>query len=348
MDKILPYYYPTSLVCVDDNNDFLTSLSIHLIDNHACQLFSLPAKAIEFINQTSPNLPLEKRCLSYYQRLSDAESLIHFDLNVLEREIGNPNRYKEISVVIVDFDMPGMNGLELCRQIEDPFIKKILLTGAADEETAISAFNERIIDCFIHKDDPNLAQVLNKAIQDLQYVYFDQVSQSIQTSISLITKSYFQDIAFRESFSALLKNLSIVEYYTVEEPTGFLLSTRDGTLYRLVIQTKEQVEASKQLIEKHGAPYDILIKISSGNYLAYIDDLAGFLDDAEFRWGDHIIPLAPINGQEEECFFALMNNPPIDIDFSTKSLNYDVFICNIKSNKIDNPTFQTKTPRLTV
>lgn len=65
---------------------------------------------------------------------------------------------KNIDVVILDIKMPGMDGIEVLRQIAGryPLVKVILLTGHASVETAISgmqlgAFDYVLKPCDIHE-----------------------------------------------------------------------------------------------------------------------------------------------------------------------------------------------------
>ena len=69
------------------------------------------------------------------------------------------------AVIVSDFSMPGMNGIEfLCRVKEtDPDSVRMMLTGSADMSTAIQAVNEGSIFQFHPKPCP--ADTLGKAIQ---------------------------------------------------------------------------------------------------------------------------------------------------------------------------------------
>ena len=57
-------------------------------------------------------------------------------------------------VAVMDVAMPELNGMEFCRRITDPSIRKIVLTGKADEHVAVKSFNEGLIDRFIRRIHP--------------------------------------------------------------------------------------------------------------------------------------------------------------------------------------------------
>lgn len=318
-NSILPYYYPTTLVFIDDDQTFLSSISLQLPDNQNYQLFSSPSEATEYINNAHTNTPLEKRSLSYYQALAENEELLHFDLNVLEQEINDENRYKEIPVVIVDYQMGEMNGLDVCKSIKNPGVKKILLTGVADNSIAIDAFNKGIIDRFIVKNDPNIIITLNTAIKELQHNYFSDISRVIQHTLDVTTNGLLNNEAFKIFFSELLQEKSIIEYYFVENLTGFLLFSSNEEIYRLVVQNKEQLANGKRRAETLRAPAEFISKISWGDYIVnFWESPEDYYDKSEFDWAENLFPAYPIPGVEGYKY-ALIDNPPVEIDFVTQT-----------------------------
>ena len=74
-----------------------------------------------------------------------------------------------VDVVVSDFLMPGMNGIELLSRIREkhPTAPRILLTGYADKESAIKAINDIGLFQYIEKpwDNTNLLIVLRNALE---------------------------------------------------------------------------------------------------------------------------------------------------------------------------------------
>jgi len=74
-----------------------------------------------------------------------------------------------VDVVLSDFLMPGMNGIELLSRIREkhPHAPRILLTGYADKESAIKAINDIGLFQYIEKpwDNTNLLIVLRNALE---------------------------------------------------------------------------------------------------------------------------------------------------------------------------------------
>ncbi|MGD2014285.1 MAG: SpoIIE family protein phosphatase [Desulfobacterales bacterium] len=99
------------------------------------------------------------------------------------------------AVIVSDFAMPGMNGIEfLCRVKEtDPDSMRMMLTGSADMSTAIKALNEGSIFQFHPKPCP--ADTLGKAIQsgiDAYHKTTNHQTQFIKVQRSLAQASMIQ------------------------------------------------------------------------------------------------------------------------------------------------------------
>jgi ActR/RegA family two-component response regulator len=95
-----------------------------------------------------------------------------FDLDVAEgpeKALGLLDGGKEYAVVVSDMRMPGMDGIALLGRFRDrtPDTSRIMLTGNADQETAVKAINEGAIFRFFSKpcDTEVLASGIEAAIE---------------------------------------------------------------------------------------------------------------------------------------------------------------------------------------
>lgn len=58
---IPPFYFPTTVVFIDDNIDFLANLSLRLAPNLAFQLYDSPINALVMLNsEGNPITPIER------------------------------------------------------------------------------------------------------------------------------------------------------------------------------------------------------------------------------------------------------------------------------------------------
>lgn len=327
--RIFPYFHPTTTVFVDDNPDFLRSLVLHLPDELAFQLYSNPEHALERINRKPTQPHLYDRCFSQYRNISlrdDAQRLIHLDLNLIELEVSNPDRFHEVSVVVVDYDMPSMNGLDFIRGMTDSHVKKVLLTGVADEKVAVRAFNDGLIDRFIRKQEPDAIRTLVRTIHELQRTYFADVSQMLLNSLLLQSPSFLADPAFEELFEQLRERFSICEYYLVENPSGLLIMQADGSIKRLMVASREDLARQVTQGRRIGAPARYLDEVAAGRMIAYFYDPFDDLFDPEAcDWEEYFFPARPLAGEFAHCY-AVLDDPPVDIEFDADTAAYQAYL----------------------
>lgn len=79
---------------------------------------------------------------------------------------------REVSLVISDYNMPQMNGLEFFKTVKVlyPHILSIMLTGQAEIEIAVQAINEAGVYKFIQKpwDDADLKITIRRALESVE------------------------------------------------------------------------------------------------------------------------------------------------------------------------------------
>lgn len=117
---------------------------------------ALPAKRILLVDD-------EERVLSALRRRLRTE----FDVVTATsgaRALEHLERDPDIAVIVADMQMPGMNGVALLKAARErvPHVRRLMLTGNADLETAMAAINEGKVDRFLRK--PCEATVLGAAI----------------------------------------------------------------------------------------------------------------------------------------------------------------------------------------
>jgi CheY-like chemotaxis protein len=275
---IQPFFFPTTVAFVDDSASFLSNLSLQLDSRLAFRLFNSPFSALAALNE-SPHMPsMSEQFFSLFaqqEELSYSHHVIQVSLDKIHREIHNERRFERISVVVVDYDMPEVNGLEFCRQVENRAIKKILLTGKADERVAVKAFNEGLIDRFIRKHDAQVMSELSRAIEELQGGYFQNVELSLSDSLAVGSRFFLHDPALAGKFDAVRQELGIVEHYLSCAPDGMLMLDMAGTAYLLIVQTEETLRAHHEIAHDQNAPPELLQQLRSGRFVPYFWKNAG-------------------------------------------------------------------------
>lgn len=331
---ILPYYFPTTVVLIDDNQRFLENFSLQLNEDLAVRCFNSATQALDHINIEATKVHLDQRCLSRHgDNPAPDDRVVRLDLTMLESEISNRDRFRDISVVIVDYDMPEMSGLDFCDRIRNPRIKKILLTGVADEKIAVQAFNDGTIDRFLMKSDPDIHRKIHHAIAQSQRRYFSEISSVIENMLRLESPKFLYADAFIDYFFSLQMLYSFVEYYYVEDPRGFLLVSNDGTLRRLMVMNDAELEQTLFRLKALNTPASVLRTVASGASLPWLwttpDEMA---PDEPFYWQDYLYPATRVGG-EQGWWCAVIDNPPVDIAYDSSEASYSSYLEYLDAEK---------------
>lgn len=111
-----------------------------------------------------------------------------FDLVIAEGGIEALRVLKEegpFAVIVSDMRMPGMNGVELLSQVKDlyPETVRLMLTGNADQETAMEAVNNGQIFRFLTKPCPQAAFITSLALALRQYRLISAERELLQNTL---------------------------------------------------------------------------------------------------------------------------------------------------------------------
>ncbi len=98
------------------------------------------------------------------------------------------------AVIVADMQMPGMNGLDLLKQVTSlmPDTIRIMLTGNADQATAVRAVNQGQIFRFLNKpcSVPELTQALEAGIEQFRLVTAERelLEKTLSGAIEVLTE----------------------------------------------------------------------------------------------------------------------------------------------------------------
>lgn len=233
MEFIAACFFPTSIFLIDDESKILRELKNTLSQKTATyKTFSNPFKALSCIQKE--DFYLEKWLGNGYHKIKEQDYS-------WRDQIYSSERFDQVSTVVVDYTMPGMNGLEFCAHIQDTSIQKIILTGEADESIAIKAFNEGLIQGFIKKNDLKVFDKLNAMIHKRQLEFFKSLTQwTIEGAKEDIFGTVLQDPEFIRIFQDILTKFNIVEYYLIDAVGKFLLLDSEGQVSALLVYNEQE------------------------------------------------------------------------------------------------------------
>jgi response regulator RpfG family c-di-GMP phosphodiesterase len=158
-------------------------------------------------------------------------------------------RNNEISVLIIDYRMPGITGIELCRRLKHIPAKKILLTGEADNAQAIAAFNEGIIDCYIRKNSETLTHDVLVHINKLTHEYFCDFSRSLLSHLEIDRKIPLSDPVFNSFFKEWCQKNDICEHYVLDKQGNMQVINNEGKSSYFIVHTNNTLAEFVALYE---------------------------------------------------------------------------------------------------
>ncbi|MBY0544865.1 MAG: response regulator [Gammaproteobacteria bacterium] len=236
------FQYPGNIIIVDDDASFTEALTLQLFDSYTTSVFNSPHEAIQFFANQRDYIADKLPIITKLKNIDLDTDGFAYTLNyeAIIDLLSNRERYNEPTVLIVDYKMPEMTGLDFLSQIPNHKIKKILLTAHDEKEIALKAFNNGLIDKFVMKASTARDDFLLNEISQLNQTYFQQVTTD------MLGKGLFallHDEAYERLFIEWLHNFAISEYYRLDDYGTVLGITREHKLVWLILQPIAQQES---------------------------------------------------------------------------------------------------------
>jgi CheY-like chemotaxis protein len=289
------YHRPSALIFLDDETPYLEMLAIVLprewcirfhtrkrdylaqIREQSQQWEEDVALHQDIINQWHKGKPLARQILEYWRSQSQ--------------------RYGLPSIAVVDYAMPGANGLEVLK-VSPPWPPyRVLLTGKADEHTAVEAFNDGLIDRYVTKQHPDLVQQLIGTLRQYYSAPMDFHEGIWRNALRRSQNQVLQDRAVQQSLVDWLKQHDCMEYVVLPEPFGLLALDAGGQAHWLQFEMHKDLTAAVDLASAAGHDAFTLQAIAQGQMLSNAEWLQALGDDQNpqavtakaFGTGGHLI-----------------------------------------------------------
>ncbi len=328
--KIAAYYYPTNVILIDDNKGYLNKACFDLEEHTHYRLFDKPEQALHYFKREYKFQPLINRCLTS----SDANIHLgkHHDMSLnisaIHQEIFNPKRFGEVAVLLVDYNMPNMDGLAFARQIANlglP-VKIIMLTAVADERTGLDALNQGIIHQFILKNSPDVAGLLNQGIIKLQLDYFEALSEGIIKPLLVDSSSVLNKPVFIEFFYNVCKQYNIAEFYLYDASGSYLMLDYSGIPSWLVVKNAMEMDDYYDLARDSQASATVLDYLKEGKMIPFFAHPEEFDKVKGLGWEKHLYPAKRLPGADQTFFYAFIHNKSEFLPEHKKILSHNEYM----------------------
>lgn len=325
-------YYPTTVLMVDDNADLLKDIAFGLMSGprkYKSRYSTVPQEIIDMLKkqEDTPQSFIAKYTATAEEYFDTAKTIVRIDIPAIHQILyETPLRFDQYVVLIVDYAMPDMNGLALCQHIRQVLklpIKIIMLTGEADQTTAVQAFNDKAIDRFVLKSDPDYIRKILEYLHELHMEYFEEITRAMLAVSPVYQQILWKDSQFLEFFNTTAHQHQAVEYYLLEESGSFLFLDARKNVTRLIIKTEEDILHLYELAaDDRSAPAAVIEGLKQCKKLAYFSE--GESDSLPVKqW--HLYDTQPLPGVHAGYYAILKGiaDHPLEMD---KITSYQEFL----------------------
>ncbi len=259
---------PGTVVFLDDDPDYLEMLALVLPRHWHVRLFLRPAQALDYLQQEPPFWEADawnqQQLVDHWR---DGKPLIPQILGYWSRYT---ERYAMTRVCVVDYSMPGMDGLQVLGELAEWPGARVLLTGQADEQVAVQAFNRGLIDQFIAKQAPDISRRLIDAVSHLMTTPNPRHAQIWRATLRPEQSTLLRLPSVQRALTDFTSR-HWVEYVVIGDPFGLLGMDDDGRVSWLQLESPQGLAALAELAELEALPSQSLNDIRQGKQLANLE-----------------------------------------------------------------------------
>lgn len=250
-------FFPTRIILVDDDQDFLTSVSRYLSKFFSVETFNDPQKAHDYIIKNQEWLD-NLNSSTFTQEEDEDSTEISLDLVKIHQFAKSTEKYNSSVVVISDHDMPGMNGIQLFEKLAKTSVMRIFLTGKADLKLTLDAFNRGLVDKFLIKNTDKMLDEIIMNIKACQKAFFSKISYPILTRLNIPIDSLLNKNEFAFDFMDIVQNHEASEYYLIDTTGSFLIKTNTGKIKYFICMLERQFDDYLSFANTSRAPSRVL------------------------------------------------------------------------------------------
>lgn len=308
LDYLSLYFHPAKICFLDDNERFLKNNILGLDPKFSYCQYHDPLLALNILEKNKAKIFNDRQMIKALDNIESLDEPVNkhalmVNLNPLHQQLFNHDKVDEISVLVVDYAMPRMNGLEVCQQLRDHPVKKLMITGQADHKLAVEAFNQGLIDFFILKDEEKFYDKLNQAIDRLHRKYFFDLSKALASNLEKLDLFCLRDKNVRQYFAAYFKENNIREAYLIDGAGSYLFINQKSNASIIAVKNEAEMAELANIAQGQDASakfIDALAKRSKMLYFWQEDDYYA----SPSEWGKYLFPCTTLLGQDKALYYV--------------------------------------------
>jgi response regulator RpfG family c-di-GMP phosphodiesterase len=267
MNSSIPIcFYPMRKIILDDDQNFTKCISLLMHDKNFIAHCS-PKEALHYLlNVYQPTLTKNNlTALNHTMENSRTHQIINIYIDELKHMLLSP-RHQDINVLLVDYRMPGISGLEFLKEINHLPIKKALITGESDSSIAINAFNKGLVDAYLRKDEENFPAQIKNVVHELEWKYFTELSNFIPDMPEF---DYLKNPHFTCFFKSFIEKNNIKSFCLSNMHGNFIVQDQYGQQKTLLVRNKQQLRILSTYAKEDGAAEHVIEKLQLNKVIPF-------------------------------------------------------------------------------
>ena len=245
------YRRPGGVVFLDDDPDYLEMLGEVMPPDWYVRLFLRPIACIDLLHQETASRETDAWTQQEIVNRWREGALLIPQILQYWREDGAA-RFALTQVAVVDYAMPAMSGLRVLSELTSWSGSRILLTGRADEQLAVSAFNRGLINQFIPKQSSDIRLRLTTAIKDLRDHPDERHQQIWRATLSHEQHALLCDPLISQALENLMLKQGWIEHVVIGAPFGVLALNAQGGVSWLQLEPAENLQELAEMALSQG------------------------------------------------------------------------------------------------
>ena len=253
--------------------------------------------------------------------------IIGFEMHNTLNLIYDKTRFNTVAILVVDYEMPDINGIEFCKKLKERKVSKIMLTAEADKDTAIKAFNNGLIDKFILKTNENLYQEITLAVHELTQRYFRELSRNIINGYSSPIDTLFGNKLYQKLFADVVIQAQAVEYYLVDNSGSILFLDKNANPTWLIVRHTKELTDQLDLLEGYELPDHIINSVAKKEKILFL------LSEKEYKkpigeWVDYLFDSRKL---DDSYYYSIIQAPLTDSIEWDRVVSYSAYTAEANS-----------------